>query len=98
MRVRRKAFSPFSTAVLISAFGINPTPSKEQREAIAMLEDSHRIARQVYGASHPRCEDAEQTLESARKRLSAQEARLVEDASEKLAQGLRIDGDESDAP
>ena len=71
----------------------------EQREAIAMLEDSHRIARQVYGASHPRCEDAEQTLESARKRLSAQEARLVEDASEKLAQGLRIDGDdESDAP
>ena len=35
MRVRRKAFSPFSTAVLISAFGINPTPSKEQREAIA---------------------------------------------------------------
>ena len=70
----------------------------EQRDAIAMLEDSHRIARQVYGASHPRCEDVKQTLESARKRLSAQEARLVEDASEKLAQGLRIDGDESEAP
>ena len=35
------------------------------------------------------------------KRLSLQEAyeaRLVEDASEKLAQGLRIDGDESEAP
>ena len=36
MRVRRKAFSPFSTAVLVSAFGINATPSKEQREAIAL--------------------------------------------------------------
>lgn len=35
MRVRRRAFSPFSTAVLVSAFSINPTPSKEQREAIA---------------------------------------------------------------
>ena len=41
-------------------------------------------------------------LEEARERLSLQEAyeaRLVEDASEKLAQGLRIDGDdESEAP
>ena len=36
MRVRRRAFSPFSTAVLVSAFGINCTPSKEQREAIAV--------------------------------------------------------------
>jgi len=35
MRVRRRAFSPFSTAVLISAFKINTTPSREQREAIA---------------------------------------------------------------
>ena len=42
---------------------------------------------------------ADGRLKDARKRLSAQEARLVEDASEKLAQGLRIDGDdESDAP
>ena len=71
----------------------------EQREVIATLEDCHRIARQVFGASHPRCRDVERTLESARWRLSAQEARLIEDASEKLAQGLRIDGDdESDAP
>ena len=71
----------------------------EQREVIATLEDCQRIARQVFGASHPRCRDVERTLESARERLSAQEARLVEDASEKLARGLRIDGDdESDAP
>ena len=70
----------------------------QHADAIAMLEDSYRIARQVYGASHPSCEDVKQTLESARARLSAQEARLVEDASETLAQGLRIDGDESEAP
>ena len=35
MRVRRRAFSPFSTQVLISAFAIDTCPSKEQREAIA---------------------------------------------------------------
>ena len=70
----------------------------EQREAIAMLEDDCRIARQVFGPSHPNCQDAEEALENARERLSLQEAHAVEDASEKLAQGLRIDGDESEAP
>ena len=70
----------------------------EQREGIATLQDVHRIARQVFGSSHPNCKVAEEALANARARLLAQ-ARLVEDASEKLAQGLRIDGDdESDAP
>ena len=63
-----------------------------------MLEDDCRIARQVFGPSHPNCQDAEEALENARERLSLQEAHAVEDASEKLAQGLRIDGDESEAP
>ena len=71
----------------------------EQREAIARLEDVCRIYRQVYGADHPMRGIADGRLKDARKRLSLQEARLVEDASEKLAQGLRIDGDdESEAP
>ena len=71
----------------------------EQREGIATLEDVHRIARQVLGSSHPNCQCAEGALANARARLALEEARLVEDASEKLAQGLRIDGDdESDAP
>ena len=70
----------------------------EQREGIATLQDVHRIARQVFGSSHPNCKVAEEALANARARLLAQ-ARLVEDASEKLAQGLRINGDdESDAP
>ena len=71
----------------------------EQREAIATLEDCRRIGRQVFGNEHPICEAVDDSLVKARERLSLQEARLVEDASEKLAQGLRIDGDdESDAP
>ena len=74
----------------------------EQREAIARLEDVCRIYRQVYGADHPMRGIAASCLEEARERLSLQEAyeaRLVEDASETLAQGLRIDGDdESEAP
>ena len=71
----------------------------EQREAIARLEDVCRIYRQVYGADHPMRGIAASCLEEARWRLSAQEAHAVEDASEKLAQGLRIDGDdESEAP
>ena len=34
-RVRRRAFSPFATAVLSTAFSINTTPTKEQRECLA---------------------------------------------------------------
>ena len=73
----------------------------EVREAIATLEDVHRMTRQVFGSSHPNCRGVVYHLAEARERLSLQEAaeaRLVEDASEKLAQGLRIDGDESEAP
>ena len=73
----------------------------EVREAIATLKDVHRMTRQVFGSSHPNYRGVVHHLAEARERLSLQEAyeaRLVEDASEKLAQGLRIDGDESEAP
>ena len=71
----------------------------EVREAVVVLEELSRIMRQVFGTSHPNYRSVQDHLANARKRLSYQEAHAVEDASEKLAQGLRIDGDdESDAP
>ena len=71
----------------------------EVREAVVVLEELSRIMRQVFGTSHPNYRSVQDHLANARKRLSYQEAHAVEDASEKLAQGLRIDGDdESEAP
>ena len=66
------------------------------QEAVATLEDVCRTARQVFGKDHPYHLQSRRDLEQARKRLSYEEGRLdpVNEASEKLAKGLRIEGDD----
>ena len=43
------------------------------REAVTMLEDSDRIARRVFGGSHPHTSAIEHTLQEAQAALGARE-------------------------
>jgi len=49
-------------------------PLDDVREAVTMLEDSERIARRVFGGTHPLVVGIEKTLRYARAALRAREA------------------------
>ena len=52
----------------------DPTATRDDlREAVAMLEDTERIARRVLGGTHPLTEGIESCLRHARAALNARE-------------------------
>ena len=66
----------------------------DHREAVTALEDAGRIARRVFGGTHPLTVDIERDLQQARAVLAGREGD-VESVREAVAEALRVKNDSS---
>ena len=85
--VARRVLGPSNEVTLklrrncAEALYLNSSPTlDDRREAVTTLEDTTRIARRVFGASHPTTTGHEESLRDARAALAARDVEALGDA------------------